>query len=298
MVMTKIRKEDWVFIILIGLMGLSLSACGNRPASLEAAATPTETPTPLPTPTPTLEPTATLEPSPTPEPSPTLEPTPTVEPTPELPLVTATEGNVYIRTGPDTQYAAAGLLEGGQSLVIIGRNEDSTWWQVETAEGPLWIAAEVTTVNNATDDIPVAEADPEALLEPTPTPAATPTPVATPTPAYCDTITVVAPAEGTVLIARRIEVRWRCDGPMPPDQGFEVKLWLPGESPVGAHNAVNDVSKIRFDGRTYSLTIPIRNVAGYRGVNKDYLIAVSLVKISPQYEDTGVMSVPVLIRYE
>jgi hypothetical protein len=76
------------------------------------------------------------------------------------------------------------LLEGG-ALEIIGRNAESTWWQVATANGPRWLSAEVTTVENVTDDVPLADgqavaAAPTATEVP-PTSTTVP-PTATPTP--------------------------------------------------------------------------------------------------------------------
>lgn len=99
--------------------------------------------------------TSASEPDATPEPS---QPTNTL--TTHEPLVTAGENNVNIRSGPGTDYEVVGSLPAGQSLEIIGRNADSTWWQVSTPNGTGWLAASVTTVSNVDENIPLAEVPP------------------------------------------------------------------------------------------------------------------------------------------
>jgi uncharacterized protein YgiM (DUF1202 family) len=107
--------------------------------------------------------------------TPTLEPraTSTSEPVDTTPKVTASNSSVNLRTGPGLNYDVMGVLPQGQSLEIVGRNDDSTWWQVATADGLRWIAASVTTATNVDDGLPVVQPPPP----PTPTPVpATPTP--------------------------------------------------------------------------------------------------------------------------
>jgi hypothetical protein len=95
------------------------------------------------------------------------EQTPTPEPTDEpeenqTPVVTASD-NVNMRSGPGTNYDVVGTLAAGQSLEIVGRNADSSWWQVSAPDGLCWIAGSVTTASNVDDSIPVAEAPPAPL---------------------------------------------------------------------------------------------------------------------------------------
>lgn len=133
----------------------------------------TEEPTPLPTATlestPTSQPTATPIPiTDTPEQMPAPEPTDIPEEK-QVPLVTANENNVNMRSGPGVEYDIVGTLEVGQSLEIVGRNTDSSWWQVSTSDRLSWVAAGVVTVNNADDSIPLVEAPPMPLpTEPLP----------------------------------------------------------------------------------------------------------------------------------
>lgn len=106
-----------------------------------------------------------------------LSPSGLSTPAPEtvVPIVTAGDSNVNIRSGPGTNYDIIGTLKSGQSLEIIGRNTDSSWWQVSTANGLGWVAAWVSTASNADASIPVVE----TLLPPIP--AFTPTHTTTPT---------------------------------------------------------------------------------------------------------------------
>jgi uncharacterized protein YraI len=120
-------------------------------------------------PTETLEPTATSMPmADVPEQTPTPEPT-NIPEEKQVPIVTASEGDVNLRSGPSTDYDIVGTLVAGQSLEIVGRNADSTWWQVSSPDGLYWIADEVTTVSNVNDSIPEVEAPPTPIATEPPT---------------------------------------------------------------------------------------------------------------------------------
>lgn len=100
-------------------------------------------------------------------------PTATPRPADTSPRVTANNSAVNLRSGPGTNYPRQGALQRGQSLPIIGRNADSSWWQVATANGTRWIAASVTSASNVSDNIPIGAAPP-----PPQPPTATPVPAA------------------------------------------------------------------------------------------------------------------------
>lgn len=71
------------------------------------------------------------------------------------PFVTALDRNVNIRSGPGTQYQIVGSLLTGQSLEIVGRTADNSWWQVAMPGGLGWVAAKVTSASNVSESIPV-----------------------------------------------------------------------------------------------------------------------------------------------
>lgn len=81
-------------------------------------------------------------------------------------MVTASNSNVNLRSGPGTNYGVVGVLAQGESLEIVGRNADSSWWQVQAEGGLQWIAASVTTATFAGQDIAVVEAPAPPQPEP------------------------------------------------------------------------------------------------------------------------------------
>jgi hypothetical protein len=137
--------------------------------------------------TPTVEDTPTLTPAPdtpTPVPPPTAAPNPTdtaVPTTSTEPLVTPLVG-LRVRSGPGTNYEVLGQAQAGESLRIVGRNDNASWWQVEFPPAPGgrgWISAgsEFSTASNA-GSVPVVAAPPTPVAAvPTNTPVP---PTATP----------------------------------------------------------------------------------------------------------------------
>jgi hypothetical protein len=98
-----------------------------------------------------------------------LLPTATPTPTPR-PFITAQKGGVNLRSGPGTDYKKVGVVSRGESLEIVGRNSDSTWWLVTTREGLFaWISADFVASNNLHNNIPEVTI-PSLLVWGTPTP--------------------------------------------------------------------------------------------------------------------------------
>ena len=60
------------------------------------------------------------------------------------PTVFTGSGLANLRSGPGTSFNIVGQMQAGESLPIIGSNADRTWWQVQTADGPAWVADSVT----------------------------------------------------------------------------------------------------------------------------------------------------------
>lgn len=132
-----------------------------------ATVLPTATSTPTASPSPTSLP-ATFTPVPS---TPTPAPTPTSSPTPGPQLSAASTVNV--RSGPGTNYPVVAALPPNVIVLVTGRNNEASWWQISSPEGASgWVANSVVQVSN-TANVPVVAAPPPP---PTPTPAATPTP--------------------------------------------------------------------------------------------------------------------------
>jgi len=104
------------------------------------------------------------------------------------PRVIADNTDVNLRTGPGTNYDRVGVLPQGESLEVVGRNADASWWQVTTLDGLRWIAANVTTATNVDAGIPVVLAPPTPTNLPPPPPTLTPPPTPSPAPQYQYTV--------------------------------------------------------------------------------------------------------------
>jgi SH3-like domain-containing protein len=172
------KRTSWLMPVLGGAVVLALVAAaafglgsrgGRSTPSATVVAVVTETATPSPTavpPTDTPLPTAAASPQETL--TLTSVPTATVGPSPGKPqIVTGQAINGY--SGPGDRYARAGRTAAGQTLNIVARNPEGTWWQVCCVGGEdVWIKAALVEVQGSADSVPVATVVP-------PTPTATPT---------------------------------------------------------------------------------------------------------------------------
>jgi hypothetical protein len=83
-------------------------------------------------------------------------PTPIPPPPPPRPIVLASEGGVNLRSGPGDNYFKVGRMAKGESMEIVGRNNDSSWWLVAAPGGSLaWVSSQVVSSYNVTGNIPV-----------------------------------------------------------------------------------------------------------------------------------------------
>jgi uncharacterized protein YraI len=85
------------------------------------------------------------------------------------PSVTALK-NANCRYGPGTAYDIADTLFAGQSALIVGRNEQSTWWQIRGPKfGSLcWVSQITVQVNGPSEGVPIGVAPPPPTLTPEP----------------------------------------------------------------------------------------------------------------------------------
>ena len=116
--------------------------------------------------------------------------------TPDKPAAIASSAS-NIRSGPGTSYPIVGKASAGQRYDILGRNADSSWWQISYGGKQGWIAASVVKASGPLTQVAVAQ------NIPTPPPAPTPPPVKPTSP----------PAKPPSLPLTR------------PDQEFMVKNW-------------------------------------------------------------------------
>ncbi|MCB0191265.1 MAG: SH3 domain-containing protein [Anaerolineae bacterium] len=192
------------------IIAISLTACGGSsttptseplPATEEAVSVVTEPEqatdeaeevaadlVPTDTPTQSSEPTATnttvststsvTEPTETPVPD-TPTPMPILDPM--IKVDESIDNQVNVRSGPGTDYPVVAQFSPGQEALILGRNDDTSWWQISLPDGATgWIYGDLVTLLGDDGAIAVAEAPP-------PPPTATPAPEA---------VAEAAPAEG------------------------------------------------------------------------------------------------------
>jgi hypothetical protein len=87
------------------------------------------------------------------------------------PSIVVGDSAVNVRSGPGTGYAAIGKAAAGQQYAITGKNADNSWWQINLAGKPGWVAASVVRIVGGTDAVPVAKDIPKP---PPPKPTAPP----------------------------------------------------------------------------------------------------------------------------
>lgn len=107
--------------------------------------------------------------------------------------VAMTGSRLNIRSGPGTNYAIIGKALPNEQYVILARNADSTWVQLESSKLPDgfgWVSVQFIELSQALSTLPISDktsSQPQPTRQPTPTPTATATAVsnkseASPTP--------------------------------------------------------------------------------------------------------------------
>ncbi|MDH7487483.1 MAG: PA14 domain-containing protein, partial [Anaerolineae bacterium] len=92
-------------------------------------------------------------------------PTPTPQP-PTKPQARVTASVVRARTGPGTTYPIITHVYSGQTYDIVGRNQDSSWWQICCPAGrTLWVSASLVEASGPLANVPVVPAPaPEPVI--------------------------------------------------------------------------------------------------------------------------------------
>jgi uncharacterized protein YraI len=107
-------------------------------------------------------------------------PPPSETPAPGGPPSAVTTTDLNIREGPGQEYFVIGLLPVNTEVMVSGKNEDGSWWQIvyppDSAERG-WIFAAFTRSSNI-ENVPVVQTP----IPPTPTQTPTATPTTTPSP--------------------------------------------------------------------------------------------------------------------
>ncbi len=171
--MTKISTliRAVIVVLVIGLLAqLSAGEYASWAApgqDVERQTLPTFTYTPGPVTDTPIPPTTVPPPKDTPVPPPPDTPTPvTLTPTPSaVPTATPAQAvqltvisDTQVYDGPGFDYDVVGSLQEGDTVVVVGRNADSSWWQFFLQNTPAWIPGEALDVIPAAQEVPVLSA--------------------------------------------------------------------------------------------------------------------------------------------
>lgn len=122
--------------------------------------------------------TATLPPTSTPTPNPTDTPLPSQTPVTSTPAVSAiVTADTACRQGPGDSYPGSSYLTSGESVILVARNPEATWWLVQKYDGAqiCWASNDVLTLSGDALSVAIMSA------LPTPTRAYFAIPVTSPT---------------------------------------------------------------------------------------------------------------------
>ncbi|MBE0671670.1 MAG: SH3 domain-containing protein [Anaerolineales bacterium] len=144
----KVKKGTLFFVVVLILAMLACNLPGTNPRSAEPEAAPTIIPTETVAAI-VVENTATSMPTETP-----IPPTDT----PSIPAEITLTKNSNCRMGPSTFYNIVDQISEQKVMRVIGRNDDSTWWQVVNATGrECWIFNENADENTDFSNIQIKE---------------------------------------------------------------------------------------------------------------------------------------------
>jgi hypothetical protein len=62
--------------------------------------------------------------------------------------------NLFIRTGDSPRYEVIGIVDGGTNLVVLGRNDDRSWWYVQVGGMRGWVSSEFLALRGDLTGIP------------------------------------------------------------------------------------------------------------------------------------------------
>jgi hypothetical protein len=66
-----------------------------------------------------------------------------------------------LRSGPAPEFARVAVVSGGDTLVVLGRNEDLTWWYVQVGEVRGWIFNDLIILRGDLRNVPLVSGQAE-----------------------------------------------------------------------------------------------------------------------------------------
>lgn len=211
-----------------------------------------------------------------------------------------------------------GLWQARVKQALNSNNQlyNALWTEPDVPDTLVALAPRPTSTPIPTDT-PTPSPTPKSTVTSTPRPAtATPTSTATSTPAPV-TASTSTPAPVTPIVSSSAipsgvftllaplssaepsygptRFAWQWSGLLPPEYGFEVRVWREGRQQTGVHNAVLDNQNgtiKKLGNNQYELNVNIKDAAGVQNNSGEYLWTVALVRISPKYRDVGQQAPP------
>jgi SH3-like domain-containing protein len=86
-----------------------------------------------------------------------------------VPYASPNDGALNCRTGPDTAFAVAAVLNTGQNAEIAGKNSTGSWWYVKNPAAPgsfCWISAQFASVSGDASAVPIVAVPATATNKP------------------------------------------------------------------------------------------------------------------------------------
>src|SRR5690606_23689561 len=62
--------------------------------------------------------------------------------------------NLSLRSGDSPRYEMLGVIDGGTELVVLGRNDDRSWWYVQVGGMRGWVSSEFLALRGDLTGLP------------------------------------------------------------------------------------------------------------------------------------------------
>jgi len=79
-------------------------------------------------------------------------------------FVIANTGSLNIRSGDGPEYTLVGRVVSGTEMIVLGRNDDRSWWFVQVGEIRGWVNATLVFIRGDLTNVPVVPVEGQILL--------------------------------------------------------------------------------------------------------------------------------------
>jgi hypothetical protein len=144
--------------------------------------------------------------------------------------------SINVRMGPSTDYPAIDALDTGVTAMVIGKNADGTWWNINRPSGGTgWVAGSVTTALCIPDALQIVAAPPlpPTAVPPTDVPPTAVPPVVGKPDLYVSEYTW-SPVPPHMANSFHVRIGVYNQGNGKADDAFTVEWWLSTTAPAPA----------------------------------------------------------------